>query len=246
MTALAAHQLAVGRGGERVLAGVDLTVEAGETLALVGRNGAGKTTLLRALAGLERPLAGQVLWRGAGLPAGPARVRAVGVLFQDEAPAPFCVRELVTLGLGLDGPPARAQRAMVEAALRRVGLEELAARPCRRLSGGEWQRARIARAIVARPLVLLLDEPTAHLDPARRAELLGLVRALSELAVVVATHDLDWAAGCDRVMLLAGGAACVGTPAEVLTPERLEAGLGVRMRRLDDPAGGPPFFRMCS
>jgi iron complex transport system ATP-binding protein len=246
MTALAALGLSVGRGGAPVLSGVDLDVAAGQTVALVGKNGAGKTTLLRALAGLERPLAGEVRWQGAGLPAGPARVRSVGVLFQDEAPAPFSVRELVTLGLGLDGPPAPAQLAMVEAALRRVALGELAARPCRRLSGGEWQRARIARAIVAHPLVLLLDEPTSHLDPGRRAELLELVRALSELAVVVATHDLDWAANCDRVMLLAGGTVTVGTPAEVLTPERLATALGVRVRRLDDPAGGPPFFRMCS
>jgi iron complex transport system ATP-binding protein len=246
VTALAATGLAVGRAGRILLSGLDLTVTPGQTVALVGRNGAGKTTLLRALAGLDRPLAGTIRWRGGELPSGPARVRTLGVLFQEESPAPFTVGELVTLGLGLDLAPSLAQRLLVDQALRRVALDGLAARPCRQLSGGEWQRARIARAIVARPPLLLLDEPTAHLDPGRRGELLELLRSLDDLAVVVATHDLDWAAGCDRVLLLDGASALLGGPGEILTPERLATALGVRVRRLDDPAGGPPFFRTCS
>jgi iron complex transport system ATP-binding protein len=125
-------------------------------------------------------------------------------------------------------------------------LGPLSARPCAQLSGGEWQRAAVARALVAGPRLLLLDEPTNHLDPARRAGLLALLERLrGQVAVVLATHDLDCAAACDRVALLAdGGVAALGPPTAVLTPERLLGSLGVRVRRLDDPAGGPPFLRV--
>jgi iron complex transport system ATP-binding protein len=241
-----ARRLSVGRAGTPVLADVDLTVAAGERLALVGPNGGGKTTLLRALAGLDPPLGGRVTWNGEPLPAGAERVRRVGVLFQAEGAAPFKVRDLVALGLGLDGPPSSRHGALVTDALARMDLGALADRPCANLSGGEWQRAAVARALVAGPRLLLLDEPTNHLDPARRAGLLDLLERLrGQVAVVLATHDLDCAAGCDRVALLAHGRmAAIGPPAAVLTPDRLVDSLGVRVRRLDDPAGGPPFLRV--
>jgi len=246
VTPVEARGLAVGRGERRILEGIDLTIAAGEHVALVGPNGAGKTTLLRALAGLDRPMAGEIRWNGAPLPVGSARVSKVGVLFQGEAAAPFGVREMVALGLGLDGPPSLPQLARVDAALDRLDLVALAVRACSRLSGGEWQRAAVARALVAEPALLLLDEPTNHLDPARRAALLELLARLrGNVAVVLATHDLDCAAACDRVALLANGrVAALGPPASVLTPDHLAASLGVRVRRLDDPQGGPPFLRV--
>jgi iron complex transport system ATP-binding protein len=238
--------LAVGRGDRAVLREVDLAIAAGESLALVGANGSGKTTLLRALAGLDPPRAGTIHWAGGALPAGAARVRRVGVLFQGEPAAPFSVRELVSLGLGLDGPPGPRHAPAIDAALGRMDLAALAGRGCAQLSGGEWQRAAVARALCASPGVLLLDEPTNHLDPARRAGLLALLERLrGDVAVVLATHDLDCAAACDRVALLADGRlAALGPPAAVLTPARLATALGVRVRRLEDPDGGPPFLRV--
>jgi iron complex transport system ATP-binding protein len=244
--AVEARGLSVGRGEAVVLAAVDLVVGEGECLALVGANGSGKTTLLRALAGLDHPRAGELRWAGGALPEGRARVGQVGVLFQGEPPAPFTVREQVALGLGLDGPPSPAQQRLVDEALALLDLQAVAGRACAGLSGGEWQRAAVARAMAAGPRLLLLDEPTSQLDPARRAGLLALLgRLRGRVAVVLATHDLDCASACDRVALLGGGRiAALGPPAAVLTPALLGEALGVRVRRLDDPRGGRPFLRV--
>jgi len=279
--ALAASGLAVGRGRSApvaVLSGVDLAIQPGERVALVGRNGAGKTTLLRAFAGLDRPLAGEIRWAGGGLPHGAARVRRVGVLLQGEPASPFTVRALVTLGLALDRPPGPREQDAVDAAIALAGLGALAERRCAQLSGGEAQRALIARALVAAPPLLVLDEPTNHLDPAGRAMIEALIdqvcspitaRSRGEpadhrtgplpaqlpdhrtgplsggVAVVIATHDLALAATCDRVALLADGRlAALGPPGEILTPARLADALGAQIRRIDDPDGGPPAFRI--
>jgi ABC-type cobalamin/Fe3+-siderophores transport system ATPase subunit len=238
---LRATGVAVGRGASAVLAGVCLQVARGQRVALVGANGAGKTTLLRALAGLDRVRAGEVVWGRDGglgpLPAGAARVSTVGVLFQRELASPFTVRALVTLGLGLDHPPGAGERAAVEAALLRVGLQALAERTVATLSGGEAQRAALARALVARPALLLLDEPTNHLDPARRAELLGVLDELrEELGVVLATHDLDCAASADHVVLLGeGGVLAAGPPRAVLTTAHLRRTFGVPLHPRPSP-----------
>jgi iron complex transport system ATP-binding protein len=243
---LSARGLVVGRGGRVVLRGIDLDVAAGEQIALVGANGCGKSTLLRALAGLDRPLAGAIAWRGAALPVGPARARTVGVLFQNEAPAPFATAEVVALGLGLDGLPGDDDRHRVQATLEQMDLTSLTMRACSALSGGEWQRTGLGRALVAGAGLLLLDEPTSHLDPARRAHLRRLLEDLRPLvAVVLATHDLEQAAACDRVLLLSEGSAqALGPPSAVLTPPHLARALGVAVRRIDDPEGGPPLFRI--
>jgi iron complex transport system ATP-binding protein len=240
-----ASGLAVGWNGRAVLRDIDLAVESGERVALLGSNGSGKTTLLRVLAGLAAPLEGELRWRGTALPKGGARCRVVGYVLQAEAPVPFTVRQLVALGLGTDGPPSAPQLAKVARVLADEGLTELADRPCSTLSGGEWQRAVIARALVAAPALLLLDEPTSHLDPARRAALHERLLRLRDQAVVLATHDLELAALCDRVMIVGDGRAmAAGRPADVLTAEVLESALGVRVRRLDDPEGGPSLFRV--
>jgi iron complex transport system ATP-binding protein len=243
---LEARGVSVGWGGRSVLAGVELCLFAGERFALVGANGSGKTTLLRALGGLTPTLAGSIRWLGQALPHGRERVGVLGLLLQSESPSRFSVRELVTLGLALDGPPSSIAEARVQAALDWSGLTAFAERPCQTLSGGESQRALLARAWVAEPRLMLLDEPTNHLDPAHQADLLSRLDELrGKTAVLLSTHDLSLAASCDRVALLHGsGLDSVGSPDEVLTPARLERCLGAQVRRMDDPQGGPPFFRV--
>ncbi len=241
---LDASRVAAGWGHRVVVHDVDLTVRAGERLALLGSNGSGKTTLLRVLGGLALPLAGRVTWLGNPLPRGAARAGIIGLVFQVESPPPFTVRELVTLGLGLDGPPSAKERAKVDRVLEQEDLMGFSERPCSTLSGGEWQRCAIARALVSDPALLVLDEPTNHLDPARRAALHERLARFTEQAVVLATHDLELAALCDTVMLLGGGRALgSGPPTEILTPETMARSLGVRVRRIDD-SDGTPMFRV--
>ncbi len=243
---LSVRGLAAGRGAALVVRDVSLDVAAGERVALVGANGSGKTTLLRCFAGLDAPRAGTIAWQGAPLPGGAARVRRVGVLLQEELASAFRLGELVALGLGEDGPPGARARHEVAACLERLGLTRLADRPCTSLSGGEARRGALARTTVARPALLLLDEPTNHLDPARQAELhVWLTRAERDAAIVLATHDLAVASICDRVLLLADGAPlALGPAAEVLTPPLLARALGVHVRRVEDPEGGPPLLRV--
>jgi iron complex transport system ATP-binding protein len=246
MNVLETCDLAVGWNGRAVVKGVNLSLLPRTRLALLGENGSGKTTLLRALAGLLRPLSGSIRWRGGLLPRGRERLRALSVLFQGERAAPFTVSELVTLGLGLDGPPSQKDEEQVRHALSRMQLHGVAARPCTTVSGGEWQRVLLARALVPAPGLLLLDEPTNHLDPARRAALLAHLDELAgSVAVILCTHDLDLAARADRVALVARGAIVFeGRPADVLTPEILGDALGVRVQRVSDPEGGPPLLRV--
>jgi iron complex transport system ATP-binding protein len=188
---------------------------------------------------------GEVRWLGTSLPKGSSRCKVLGFVLQAEPPVHFTVRQLVHLGLGTDGPPSAPQLLRVTRVLEDESLADLGDRPCSTLSGGEWQRTVLARALVAEPRLLLLDEPTSHLDPARRALLHERLSRLRDRAVVLATHDLELAALCDRVVILSGGrAAEVGRPIDVLTPEVLARSLGVRVRRVDDPEGGPALFRV--
>jgi len=198
-------------------AGLELELRAGQALALVGPNGAGKTTLLRTLAGLARPLAGEVRLQGVALGELDASecARRVALLSQaGSEDAELTVRELVELGrtphLGLWGHLRAEDRRAVAQALELCDLSALADRQLREVSGGERQRARIALAVAQQAGLLLLDEPSSHLDLRRRHELfqqLGELRRDRGLALVMVLHELGEAyREADRVLVLSAGA----------------------------------------
>ncbi len=210
------------------LRSASLTLRPGELAGLVGPNGAGKTTLLRALAGLSR---GPGLVTLDGLPvtslAPVTRAKRIGWLPADRTVAwPLKVTDVVALGLALPEPNA------ITAALACVECTGFAERRIDTLSTGERARVLLARALVTRPDYLLLDEPTANLDPYHRLTVVAALQA--EVArgagVLVAMHDLELARSCcDRLILLSDGELIAnGTPADVLTSTRLAAVFQVR------------------
>jgi len=212
------------------LAGVDLALGPGEFLAVAGPNGCGKTTLLRALLGLVPLERGEVGFEGTLL--GKWRRNELAQLValvpqREETPFSWRVEEMVGFGrYARHGPLSamtRDDRAAVERALLRCDLTEVRGRRVETLSGGEWQRVRIARALAQEPKLLLLDEPTLSLDLGHEMGLFELVRRLvgEGLAALIVTHHLNLAARfADRMLLLdRGGVAATGTPAEVMGAE---------------------------
>ncbi|TFV63712.1 UNVERIFIED_ORG: ATP-binding cassette domain-containing protein [Bacillus sp. AZ43] len=238
--ALAARGLVAGYGpGASVLDGASLTVPAGRRLAVLGANGSGKTTLLRCLSGALRPTAGAVTVDGVPVAYSRSGLRAhrqtVQLVLQDPDDQLFSasVAQDVSFGplnLGLDDD---AVRARVAEALHLLALESLSARPTHQLSYGERKRVAIAGAVAMRPCVLLLDEPTAGLDPCAVTETLAALARLQEhdSTVVMSTHDVDlalrWA---DEVAVVVDRAVVQGRPDEVLADTSL---LG--RARLDRP-----------
>ena len=208
-------------GGElTVLQGLDLAVETGEILGIVGVSGVGKSTLLHVLGALDRPDRGEVMIGGvaiAGLSSeqlAEVRNRGVGFVFQFHYLLPeFTALENVMMPLLIRREdPARA-REQARGLLAELGLEHRLTHPPSRLSGGEQQRVAIARALASEPSVLLADEPTGNLDPHTGATVFEHLRTLSKrhgMACVVATHNETLAGACDRIVQL-----CDGTLREV-------------------------------
>jgi iron complex transport system ATP-binding protein len=242
--------VAVRMGEREVLRGVDLEVAAGEVVALVGPNGAGKTTLLRVASRVLPATRGRVEVGGRPSDSLSRRelAREVAVVPQDVAiPFAFRAGEVVLMGraphagpLGFETPD---DVASARACLARVGIEHLADRSMLELSGGERQLVLVARALIQEPRVLLLDEPTSHLDLRHRMDVLELVREFTEVgrSALVVSHDLTLAArSCDRMALLRDGAlvAC-GPPAEVLTADRLREVFGVDAEVITGPDDAP-------
>jgi ABC-type sugar transport system ATPase subunit len=231
---------------------IDLRVERGECVALLGRSGAGKTTLLRLIAGLDRSDGGSIAIDGTDvLPLGPAD-RRVGMTFDDGALYEhLSVAANVRAGLDRFGIPRNAVDAAIDDALRKVGATHLAARTPESLSAGERRRVALARAIARRPSVLLLDEPLAHLDDAVRRDLrediAAIVRSLGAAAIVV-THDhVDALVLADRIAFLDRGRLLqVGTAEELEDAEHREVAAGCSWRAnnvVPTADGGAVAFR---
>lgn len=230
-TPLSAAGLTLKLSGTPVLNGVTLAFDAGQWTAIVGPNGAGKSTLLSLLAGLRVPDAGQVQLQGRAIAAWPARERAQQLAWlsqQGEAEGDIAARDVVCLGRlprhGLLGAPDAADEAAVDRAMADTECTAYATRRLNELSGGERQRVLLARALAVEAPVLLLDEPTTHLDaPHQRALLRGLAaRARAGAAVVAVLHDLTLALAADRVVVLKNGrVAADGAPAEAALQRRL-------------------------
>jgi len=225
--------------GVPALADVTLEIEAGEWLVLVGPNGSGKSTLLRLISGVLRPKGGTVFLDFCELAKlSPKQLaQRLAALEQERSVGfDFTVRELVEWGRlphqGWLGPWREGDERAVRKALRLMGLEALAERPLSGLSGGERQRVFLAMALAQEPEILLLDEPTAHLDLKYQLEILGLIRRLVDgegLTVISALHDLNWAAryGDRAAVLCEGRLVACGPPAEVFTAELVRKVWGV-------------------
>ena len=206
---------AVGGNGLSVLRDLDLTVEAGEMVAIMGASGVGKSTLLHILGGLDRANQGDVTVGGANLTSLPDadvvafRNRHVGFVFQFHHLLPeFSAVENVEMPMRIARIPVTEARPRAEELLNRVGLAERTAHRPGMLSGGEQQRVAVARALVMRPALLLADEPTGDLDEQTAESLHGLLRdmhAAYGLTSVIATHNPRLAEACDRVLRLEGG-----------------------------------------
>ena len=245
---LTTRALRVVVGEVEVSRALALAVAPGEVWAILGRNGVGKTTLLHTLAGLRRPLEGDVSLDGVALTRWPRRAlaRQLGLLPQDDdAPFPGTVLESVLIGRHPHLPPWSGESdsdiALARTALSEVGLSGFAAREVATLSGGERRRMALARLLCQQSPLMLLDEPTNHLDPAHALAVLRRLRqhAAGGGSAIAVLHDLNLAARfCDRLLLLLGeGCAVSGTPAAILTPENLEQLYGVPMATVAGPHG---------
>lgn len=237
-----------------ILQDVSLVVQSGQVTALVGPNGAGKTTLIRAASGVIVPQAGSIRVAGRDLaslsPSERARFLAVVPQARNLPPA-FKVWETVSLGrtphLGWLGQQSQTDRQRTHWALKRTHTLELANRRVDELSGGEQQRVLLARALAQETPILLLDEPTAHLDLHHQSALLNLVRELAVeqgLTVLMALHDLNLVGHfADRVALLVQGRLrALGTPQQVLTRECLSESYQVPLHVIPHPDYGTPLI----
>lgn len=245
-------------GSQWVLRDVNLRVDAGEMLGIVGPNGSGKTSLLRLLGKLVRPQKGEIRLYGQSLEAATQNevARQVAFVPQDNQPTfPFSVAETVLMGrfphrrrspwdygFGWD---SREDCAIAWQAMTTMDVVHLAERSVTDLSGGERQRSVIARALAQTSKVLLLDEPTAFLDLQHQLEICSVLRSLKEergLTIVIVSHDLNLASQyCDRLVMLKEGAVfAMGSPREVLRPDVLQQVYGCSVLVDAHPQSGLP------
>jgi iron complex transport system ATP-binding protein len=239
-----------GRGVE----GVRFSAEPGERIGVIGPNTAGKSTLLRLLSKVVTPEQGSILIHGRDLAAisRQSLARQVAVVPQDfQVAFPFSVGEVVLMGrfpYATGGAWGARDRAVAQAAMETAGIASLASRRVDELSGGERQLVSLARALAQEPSVLLLDEPTAHLDLRHQRDVVDTIFAASTdrlRTTVLVSHDLNLAAEhCDRLLLMADGLVqAFGAPKEVMTVHQLEQAYGCSVEIERDPVSDRPRVR---
>ncbi len=236
-----------------VLGPVDVSLRSGEVLGIVGPNGSGKTTLLRLLSAFFGPKSGRVALAGQDMRGLKARTVAKSVAFvphQSAATFPYRALEIVLMGrlphLALFRSEKPKDESIARSAMRATDTYHLADRYFNELSGGERQRVMIAMALAQQPRILLLDEPTSHLDISHVATILGLLTSLAKnelLAVAAVLHDLNLASEyCDRLLMMrCGKVESLGAPYEVLSVENIKRVFEADVTIAENPATGAPF-----
>jgi len=242
-------------GGRNVLCGVDLSAGAGKLLCLLGPNGSGKTTLLRCLLGQLRPQSGSILLDGRALARHSARAlaRLMGYVAQSPSSAfAFTVQEIVLMGrfahTGLLGLTSQQDLSVAREAMKMTRTLEFAGRGLEELSGGEAQCVMIARAIAQQPSLLLLDEPTSHLDIRNQLSIYGMMQRLAHdwrMAVVCVSHDVNLAGrfADELVLMRQGRVLAAGEPAEVIREDILAEAYDVRIELISVPGEDMPVVR---
>jgi ABC-type cobalamin/Fe3+-siderophores transport system ATPase subunit len=250
--------ISCGYGRRTVLHDVNLAVERGENLCLLGPNGVGKTTLFRTILGAIQPQQGTVLVDGHDSRELSRRERARLMAYMPQAhatPFPFRAFDVVLTGrtahISLTSAPSRHDKDVAWEALARMDIAHLADRPYTEISGGERQLVLIARALAQEPQVLIMDEPSSHLDFGNQARLLSLIKSLvreRDLAVLMSSHFPNHAFACaTRVALVKDGRiVTVGRPEEVLTESTLENIYGIPVRILEGDPGTDPDLKVCA
>lgn len=239
-------------GAFPTLSGLSFSIETGDFIGIVGPNGSGKSTLLRVLSKLLQPASGSIAiddTRLDDLSLRQLATRMAVVGSEAQFAFPFPVRDVVMMGrtpfLGRFSAPSATDHQIVEGAMRKTESWEFRDRYIHELSSGERQRVLLARALAQAPKILLLDEPTAHLDLHYEIEIFRILKTLNErdrLTVVAVSHNLNLVAEfCNRILLLVHGACrCIGTPGEVLTPDLLEEVFRIQCHIEKNPFSGAP------
>ena len=238
---LSVHNLgfSYGEDGARpIFSDVSFSVASGDVFCLLGPNGTGKSTLLKCISNVLHGWQGKIFLDGRDIAhMKPAEV-AKGISYvpqSQQSPFPFLVHDIVVMGraphINVFSSPTQKDRDIALAALETVGIRHLAHRPCTMLSGGEWQLTLIARALAQQPRLMILDEPTSHLDMGNQVRILRVVRNLAEqgLGIIMASHFPDHAfiAATEAAILNGGLMHHKGRPDEVITAENLEAAYGI-------------------
>jgi ABC-type Mn2+/Zn2+ transport system ATPase subunit len=232
-SALETGSLSIGYGSEAIVSSLNLSLERGMSLALVGANGSGKTTLLKTIAGLLAPLSGSIMVLGSPPLALPERVAYMGQFHPTSFMLPLRAIDVIRMGrfaaLGLFGKAGSVDEEAVEEAIEVMSLGPIAKQPLNALSGGQRQRVFLAQAVARRAELLLLDEPAAGMDASSRLGYRRYIEAAAARGVssIIATHDIEEAAACDQALLLARKVVAYGSGREVLTASAVSETFGL-------------------